>query len=131
VSRAKGGRYQFDENTAEAWGGLFAAYVAEDVPLGPWPRQACLDADKQAASGSFETFLADPWLQLCLLMELKEAHGWALFARFFEALPSDWEGVLPQKPTARDAWAWTASALAAVADEDVSATFTRFKVPAP
>ncbi len=129
VSRGHGVRYQPNDASAQAWGGLFAAYVGETVTLGAWPEELCGGQAAQEASGTFAEFKADPWLQLCFLSNLQKIHGWPLFTRFFSALPTDAATDLAAGASAETVWQWLYERLSTAAGQDLSADFARFKIP--
>lgn len=113
-SRSRGGHYQVDATSAEAFGGHFALYAMERLQRFDIPKDPCRDQEKHKDSGDFSTFLADGWLQLCLLTELQAQQGWGVFTRFWQTLPDrdGWDAVLPKAATAVDKWSFVSRALA-------------------
>lgn len=130
-SRARGGRYQPDERAAQAWGSLFALHASEKFPLGTLPESVCAGRELQLASGTTSTWLGDPKLQTCLLMELTKRFGWDLHRRFFAALPSGeaWDAELAPDAGSSAAWAWVRSRYVALAGAEAGLIFAAFRAP--
>lgn len=130
-SRVRGARYQAGEAAAQAWGALFALHAAERVPIGTLPESVCEGREIQLEAGTVASWLLDPKLQTCLLMELTKAFGWDVHRRFFAALPSGdaWDAALPEDPSPAVAWAWVRARYLALAGLDAGLIFDRFRAP--
>lgn len=131
-SRVRGARYQAGDAGAQAWGGLFALYTMRKLPLGRLPQEVCAGRDAHLAGGTQAQFLADPWLQLCLLSDLAEKHGWALHQQFLASLPTakaDWDAALPSGATAAATWAFVRARYAKLGGAEADALFATYKSP--
>jgi hypothetical protein len=132
-----GWRYMVGAGPVEAWANVFTLYTLErlDDPQqnGPADRSPPCDPaarDAYIASGTYETFREDFWLPLCMLLELKDAHGWSLFEAFFsEFNASDLQGVPTTSATDAERWTWLRDTLDRLSGQSTTAIFERYRIP--
>jgi hypothetical protein len=127
-----GRSYLIGYGPTEAWANIFTLHTlgAQNHPEAERPY--CGGVAAYLTSGSYAQFLQDPWLPLCMLMEFKAKYGWSFYQRFFR-----WHGALDleaaQVPLTTDPdavrWAWLRDSFNALAGEDTSPVFLKYKVP--
>lgn len=127
-----GGRYLIGYGPTEAWANVFTLHTlaASDHP--EQDKSYCDGRAGYLADGWYFQFEKDPWVPLCMLMELRDAHGWGLYEGFFawyNALDLEAAGVPAPDAPVGERWAWLRDALSAVAGEDLTPVFAKYKVP--
>jgi hypothetical protein len=120
----------------EGWCNIWTTY-AHDV-------QGRADADRwqdQCASADIESYIAggeyselenDPWIPLCLLMEIQQLYGWQHYQDFFAlifALPED--ELVDYSASTAERWGWVRDRMNEVAGEDLTDTFLKYHIPLP
>jgi hypothetical protein len=125
------GRYMVGPGPIEAWANVFTVHALEKLshPEANLSTR-CMGVPAHLASGTYAGFKADPWLPLCMLMELKTKYGWVLFEKFLQSYNTIDLATVPAT-TAADGvrWAWIRDRFNAITGEDTTAVFQKFKVP--
>jgi hypothetical protein len=107
-SRIHGNRYQAGSAGAQAWAGMFAMYTMENMGRADGPANVCADKDNFLQNGTFSVISQDPWLQMCMFLQVKDDFGWDLLSGFFLSLPDkyDWDSQLAANASDQDVWSW-------------------------
>jgi hypothetical protein len=132
-----GGRYMIGPGPVEAWANVVNIWALQQTgftegiqqyPL-DW-QDACTGLAQYLASGSYAQFRDDPWLPLCMLLEIKDQYGWALFGHFFADLQTIDPDTIPSDSAPDiERWSWLRDRLNSVAGVDLTAVFAKYKVP--
>lgn len=131
--------YMVGGGGVEGWANVPGIYALEKTgfPEGTGRRphdraEACADiVPKYVASGGYAQFRDDPWLNLCLVLELVDTHGWKVIKTFLawhnSRGPGELDAVYGSDEPAR--WSWLRDRMNEFSGADTTPIFVKYKVP--
>lgn len=124
------GLYMIGDGPIEAWANIFTVHVLETLGHPEAKRDVCAGATRHKATGTYSTFRNDPWLPLCMLLELKDSYGWSMFQEFFRSYATLDPRVVPQlgEPES-ERWSWLRDFFNELTDEDTTEIFESYHIP--
>ncbi len=132
-SFARGGAFMIGEGPIEAWANLWTVSTLEAMGHPEADRSGCDDREAHLADGTWDDLKADPWLPLCMLMEIRDAQGgWDFYRDFFRAyadLPPEDLPAMDASDAAR--WGFVRDLMNEVGSDDVTPVLQAWHVPLP
>lgn len=122
------GRFQFG-GLVEAWANIWTLWTLERVGPAQARPVGCDGVAAHKASGTYAGLEADPWVGLCMLMELAD-DDLEVYQRFFaKYLGTDLTTIPAANAPLQTRWAWLAAELSEAAGRDVSPVLRAYHVP--
>jgi hypothetical protein len=117
----------------ESWPNVFTLRALEQLNrTHPNKEGYCNGKAAYLASGVYDDVRTDPFLQLCFLMEFKEAYGWEFWTKFFVGMNATTNNDIPYDPNSDAAtWGFVRDRFNDAAGEDTTSLFDTWRIPLP
>ncbi|MCA9526237.1 MAG: M60 family metallopeptidase, partial [Myxococcales bacterium] len=130
------GTWVFQYNNVEVFPNIFTINVLQTLGREAFQPNIETYCDGRAAwmaDGDYPTFKADPFLQLCFLMDFTAAYGWEFWQAFYGIIDETPNEQIPVggNPEHANTWGFLRDAFSQAAGEDVTPIFEAWRVPLP
>ena len=130
------GTWVFQYNNIEVFPNIFTLHALDT--LGRRQNQPnfnsyCDGREAYLADGTYEEFKADPFLELCFLMDFTATFGWSFWQTFYAGIDETDNAEIPigGDPEHANTWGFLRDRFSQAAGEDVTPIFDAWRVPLP